>query len=34
MPQEVNWNEVCPIADKDEVYVIGNPPYLGSRNSR
>lgn len=24
-----NWNEVCPISDKDEVYVIGNPPYLG-----
>lgn len=27
-----NWNEVCPITNKDEVYVIGNPPYLGSRN--
>lgn len=27
-----NWNEVCPISEKDEVYVIGNPPYLGSRN--
>lgn len=27
-----NWNEVCPITEKDEVYVIGNPPYLGSRN--
>ncbi|MEE1962017.1 DNA methyltransferase [Allomuricauda taeanensis] len=27
-----NWNEVCPISGKDEVYVIGNPPYLGSRN--
>jgi hypothetical protein len=26
-----NWNEVCPISDKDEVYVIGNPPYLGAR---
>lgn len=24
-----NWNEVCPISNKDEVYVIGNPPYLG-----
>ncbi|MCB0690316.1 MAG: class I SAM-dependent DNA methyltransferase [Saprospiraceae bacterium] len=23
------WNEVCPISEKDEVYVIGNPPYLG-----
>ncbi len=26
----VNWNEVCPITSDDEVYVIGNPPYLGS----
>lgn len=24
-----DWNEVCPITDKDEVYVIGNPPYVG-----
>src|SRR5690606_16482000 len=28
----VDWNEVCPISSTDEVYVIGNPPYLGSRN--
>jgi hypothetical protein len=28
----VDWNAVCPISKKDEVYVIGNPPYLGSRN--
>ncbi|OFV15360.1 DNA methyltransferase [Sphingobacterium sp. HMSC13C05] len=27
-----DWNEVCPISKKDEVYIIGNPPYLGSRN--
>ncbi|NLP59278.1 DNA methyltransferase [Lutibacter sp. B1] len=26
-----NWNEACPISEKDEVYVIGNPPYLGAR---
>jgi hypothetical protein len=26
-----DWNEVCPITEKDEVYVIGNPPYLGAR---
>lgn len=26
-----NWNEVCPISEKDEVFVIGNPPYLGAR---
>lgn len=25
----MDWNEVCPITEKDEVYVIGNPPYLG-----
>ncbi|MDC8001395.1 N-6 DNA methylase [Aequorivita todarodis] len=24
-----DWNSVCPITEKDEVYVIGNPPYLG-----
>tara|TARA_R110002072_G_scaffold234192_2_gene391774 strand:+ start:8970 stop:11678 length:2709 start_codon:yes stop_codon:yes gene_type:complete len=24
-----DWNEVCPISNKDEVFVIGNPPYLG-----
>lgn len=27
----LDWNEVCPITEKDEVYVIGNPPYLGAR---
>jgi hypothetical protein len=26
-----NWNEVCPISKDDEVYIIGNPPYLGAR---
>jgi len=26
-----DWNEVCPITEKDEVYIIGNPPYLGAR---
>ncbi len=25
----VDWNSVCPISTTDEVYVIGNPPYLG-----
>ena len=24
-----DWNEVCPISSTDEVYIIGNPPYLG-----
>jgi hypothetical protein len=28
----VDWNAVCTITEKDEVYIIGNPPYLGSRN--
>lgn len=25
----VDWKAVCPIGKEDEVYVIGNPPYLG-----
>jgi len=24
-----DWNAVCPISSTDEVYLIGNPPYLG-----
>src|SRR5690554_3640888 len=28
----VDWNVACPISATYEVYVIGNPPYLGSRN--
>lgn len=31
-----DWNEVCPRKnykkEEEEIYVIGNPPYLGSRN--
>jgi len=27
-----NWEEVCPKNEGDEIYIIGNPPYLGSRN--
>lgn len=26
----VDWNEVCPHTADEEVYVFGNPPYLGS----
>lgn len=26
-----DWKEVCPIGADDEVYIIGNPPYQGSR---
>lgn len=26
----IDWNEVCPHKPEEEVYVFGNPPYLGS----
>lgn len=26
----LDWNAVCPHAPEDEVYIMGNPPYLGS----
>lgn len=26
----LDWNAVCPHTPKDEVYIMGNPPYLGS----
>ena len=26
----VDWNEVCPHTKEEEVFVMGNPPYLGS----
>lgn len=28
----IDWNTVCPHDKEDEVYIMGNPPYLGSRN--
>ena len=28
----IEWEEVCPKVDGDEIYVLGNPPYLGFRN--
>ena len=28
----ISWEDVCPKNDGDEIYVLGNPPYLGSRN--
>ncbi len=28
----MDWEQVCPKKEGDEIYVIGNPPYLGSRN--
>lgn len=27
----VDWNEICPHNPDEEVYVFGNPPYLGAR---
>jgi hypothetical protein len=26
-----NWEKVCPKAKNDEIYILGNPPYLGAR---
>ena len=28
----INWEEVCPKKEGDEIYILGNPPYLGRRN--
>jgi hypothetical protein len=28
----INWETVCPRNKNDEIYILGNPPYLGSRN--
>ncbi len=27
----IDWNEVCPHTSEEEVFVFGNPPYLGSK---
>ena len=27
----IDWNEVCPHTPEEDVFVFGNPPYLGSR---
>jgi len=27
----VDWETVCPINEGDEIYIFGNPPYLGSK---
>jgi len=29
---QVDWNEICPQNNDEEIYIFGNPPYLGSRN--
>ncbi len=28
----IDWEDVCPKIPEDEIYVLGNPPYLGSKN--
>jgi len=28
----LNWENTCPKNDGDEIYILGNPPYLGTRN--
>ena len=28
----IDWNRVCPHTPEEEVFIFGNPPYLGSRN--
>lgn len=28
----MSWNDVCPKSAEDEVYIIGNPPFLGKHN--
>lgn len=30
----LDWKNVCPIGRDDEVFIIGNPPYLGSRKQK
>jgi hypothetical protein len=30
----LSWETVCPKSLTDEIYVLGNPPYLGSRNQK
>ena len=27
----LDWEKVCPKKEVDEIYVLGNPPYLGAR---
>ncbi len=28
----IDWEQICPKQPDDEIYILGNPPYLGSRN--
>ena len=27
----IDWEKVCPKTNDDEIYLLGNPPYLGAR---
>lgn len=28
----IDWGEVCPKEEDNEIYILGNPPYIGTRN--
>ncbi|EGR3221762.1 N-6 DNA methylase [Vibrio parahaemolyticus] len=28
----LDWDYICPNGESDEIYILGNPPYLGQRN--
>jgi type I restriction-modification system DNA methylase subunit len=28
----LDWEEVCPKGDSDEIYILGNPPYVGGKS--
>jgi len=28
----LNWEQICPKKDGDEIYILGNPPYLGGKS--
>lgn len=28
----IDWEQVCPKKEGDEIYIMGNPPYIGSKN--
>jgi hypothetical protein len=30
----LDWDIVCPKKENDEIYILGNPPYLGQRNQK
>ncbi|WP_436490337.1 class I SAM-dependent DNA methyltransferase [Chitinophaga sp. ARDCPP14] len=31
---QIDWQTVCPKKGRDEIYILGNPPYLGTRNQK